>query len=174
MTTGRRHARASAVRTWPFVAPRARRTPISRRRSSTRYENTPNTPITASSNAMAARPLATAAVVDNLAERYLAAYGPASVADMQAWTGLHDLRDAFEAVRPRLRAFRDPRGKDLFDLPDAPRPPADVVAPARLVPEVDDLIASRAAARFVAAEHRSKVFLSALRIAPTPRSKVRL
>ena len=99
--------------------------------------------------------------------RYLAAYGPASVADVQAWSGLPKLRDTLEALRPRLDALRDERGRELFDLPGAPRPGGDVPAPVRLVADYDNLITTRKDERFVAKGHRPKVFLPGLRIAAT-------
>jgi hypothetical protein len=111
----------------------------------------------------AAKPLSVAELV----KRYLAAYGPASVVDMQAWTGLQRLNDVVTAMAPELRLFADPRGRLLFDLPAAPRPDPDLAAPVRLLPEFDSMIVARADERFVAAQHRPKVFLSALRIAPT-------
>src|SRR4029453_16801697 len=77
------------------------------------------------------------------------------------------LRETFEALRKRLRVFRDEGGRELFDLADAPRPDEDVPAPVRLVPEYDNLITTRADERFVARPDRPKVFLSALRIAAT-------
>jgi hypothetical protein len=99
--------------------------------------------------------------------RYLAAYGPASVADVQAWSGLRGLRETVEALRPKLRVFRDESGRELFDLPEAPRPDEDVEAPVRLVADYDNLIATRADERLVARRDRPRVFLSALRIAAT-------
>jgi hypothetical protein len=104
---------------------------------------------------------------DALVLRYLAAYGPASVADLQAWCGLPNLKDKVEALRPRLATFRDEKGRELFDAPGAPRPDGDVPAPVRLVPDYDNLITTRADERFVAKAHRPKVFLPGLRIAAT-------
>jgi hypothetical protein len=101
--------------------------------------------------------------------RYLAGYGPAYVADVQAWSGLaaQTIRDAVDRLRPRLVTFRDERKRELIDLPDAPRPPEGAPAPVRLVPEYDNLITARADERFVERAHRPRVFLPALRIAAT-------
>ncbi|GLX71032.1 winged helix DNA-binding domain-containing protein [Paenibacillus glycanilyticus] len=78
--------------------------------------------------------------IDTLVFRYLAAYGPASVKDMQAWSGVTRLKDSFDKVRNRLVVFKDENGYELFDLPEAPRPEPGITPPARFLGEFDQLL----------------------------------
>jgi hypothetical protein len=76
---------------------------------------------------------------EDLVLRYLRAWGPASVTDMATWGRLTGLAKDFEAVREKLVSFTDETGKELFDLPDAPRPDADTPAPVRFLPLYDNV-----------------------------------
>jgi hypothetical protein len=88
--------------------------------------------------------------VEQLVLRYLAGYGPATVADIQAWSGLSRLREVTEGLGDRLREVAGPDGARLLDLADAPPPdPQDVPAPPRFLPEYDNLLLSFADRRRV-------------------------
>ena len=100
--------------------------------------------------------------------RYLAAFGPAGPRDAEMWSGLGRLRDAFEALRPRLRVFHDEKGRELFDLPKAPRPPEDRPAPPRFLPDYDNVMLAHVdRTRIVPAVHKAKLATTNLRVVAT-------
>ena len=90
--------------------------------------------------------------IDEVVLRYLTAFGPASVMDAQSWSGVTRLKEVFERLRPRLLVFTDEEGTELFDLPDAPRPGADVPAPVRLLGEYDNVLLGHADRRRIIPE----------------------
>jgi len=103
-----------------------------------------------------------------LALHYHAAFGPATAIDFQTWSGLAAQRALFDELRPKLVVLRDARGRELFDLPDAPRPDEDVDAPVRFLPEFDNLLLAHAdRTRIIADEYRPRVATKNLRILAT-------
>jgi hypothetical protein len=74
--------------------------------------------------------------------RYLAAFGPATLRDIVAWSMMHvpELKAALAHLD--LRRFRDESGRELLDVPRAPLPAADTPAPVRFLPKWDNLLLS--------------------------------
>jgi Winged helix DNA-binding domain len=96
----------------------------------------------------------------HLVRRYLAAFGPASRADVAEWSGvpLRELAPALESMR--LRAFRDEQGRELVDLPRAPIAGGDEPAPPRLLPRWDELLLAHSdRARVLPDDYRRAVIL---------------
>jgi hypothetical protein len=75
-----------------------------------------------------------------LVRRYLAAFGPASQADLLRFSGLRakDVAAGLTELEPQLRRFRSDDGRTLLDLPRAPLPPAETPAPARFLGRWDN------------------------------------
>ncbi|QLY30201.1 winged helix DNA-binding domain-containing protein [Nocardia huaxiensis] len=90
--------------------------------------------------------------------RYLAAFGPASVADMQNWSGVTRLAEVVARLRPGLRIFRDDTGRELFDLPDAPIADANMPVPVRFLPAFDNVaLGHQDRRRIISDEDRARI-----------------
>jgi winged helix DNA-binding protein len=87
---------------------------------------------------------ARSAAPDEMVLRYLAAFGPAMPADVRTWSGLPGIAEILEPLGPRLRTLQDDAGRELFDVPRAPLPRADLPAPVRFLPEYDNAVLSHA------------------------------
>jgi hypothetical protein len=110
----------------------------------------------------------TTSAPETLVRRYLAAFGPASVADAQTWSGVPKLAEVFERLRKDLVTFRDERKRELFDVPEGPRPAAEVAAPIRFVPDWDNvLLGHQDRSRIIADEHRSRISTRNLQVLAT-------
>jgi hypothetical protein len=102
------------------------------------------------------QPLATETAADDAVLRYLAAFGPASVADIRIWSWLTGLREVVDRLRPRLRTFRDEAGRELFDIKDGLLVDADVPAPIRFLPQYDNI--------FLSHDDRSRILIEKMTV----------
>jgi Winged helix DNA-binding domain len=132
-----------------------------------RWGFTPKAPFTDAQRWLG-RPLRKRPDRAELMRRYLGAFGPASVRDAEAWLGGGGLDPVFEKLRPELLSLADESGRELFDLPDAPRPPGDTAAPVRLLPEFDNLVLAHAdRTRVISDDHRKALTTKNLRVRAT-------
>jgi hypothetical protein len=113
------------------------------------------------------KPLSANQETEALVLRYLKAFGPATAGDVQSWSGLQ-VQPVLEALRPKLLVERDERKRELFDLPEAPRPQEDTPAPPRFIAAFDNLVLSHAdRSRIVAEEYRPRIVTRNLQVRPT-------
>jgi Winged helix DNA-binding domain len=109
--------------------------------------------------------------LDEVILRHLRAFGPAGAEDVAGWIGWRTppVREALE--RLELERLEDEDGRQLFDLPDAPRPDGDRDAPPRLLAAFDSALlayAPKHRARILPPEYRDAVYERAnLRILPS-------
>lgn len=114
------------------------------------------------------KPIPTENHFRTLVLRYLAAFGPATVTDLQKWSGIPKLKAAVEKLKHELVTYRDETKRELFDLPELPIIDADTPASIRFLPEFDNiLLAYDKRTRIIANEYKSKVYLPGLRVAAT-------
>ncbi len=113
-------------------------------------------PLSTTAEAWLGRPLATDRHPEKLIRRYLAAFGPATARDVQAWSGMLNLQEAMKAMA--LRTFRDESDDVLYDLPRSPRPDAKTPAPVRFLPDFDNALLGHADRRriFIQDEDRAR------------------
>jgi Winged helix DNA-binding domain len=97
---------------------------------------------------------------EDVALRHLAAFGPATAADVQFWSGMRGIREVLEGLADRLVEFSDDKGRRLYDLPDAPRPGPDIPAPPRYLPEWESLLIAHADHRRVIDDDRRAVLMT--------------
>jgi hypothetical protein len=130
----------------------------------------PSTPAFTLADEWLGKPIPNHDHIRELVLRYLAAFGPATPADIQTWSyiPLPAIKEVLEALRPQLTVYRDEKKKELFDVAGAPIPGGDALVPIRFLPEFDNILLShKLRTRVVADEHRKKVYLPALRVAAT-------
>jgi hypothetical protein len=99
--------------------------------------------------------------IELLVRRHLQAFGPAPVADIANWAGMHPRRVEPALEGMKLRRFQSEDGAELLDLPRAPLPDAETPAPARFLPTWDaTLLVHARRTGILPEEHRPKIFSS--------------
>jgi hypothetical protein len=101
--------------------------------------------------------------------RYLDAFGPATAQDLgRIGQGQPAIHRALRELDGELERFEGRSGTTLYDLPGAPRPDEDVVAPPRLLPMWDNtLLAYADRSRIISPEYRELICRRNGNILPT-------
>jgi hypothetical protein len=94
-----------------------------------------------------------------LVRRYLAAFGPATVRDVQSWAGITRLREVIEDMRGELRVHRGEEGGELFDLPDAEPADPGLPVPVRFLPAYDNALLGHADRRRIIGEGERRMVM---------------
>ncbi|MDX3767468.1 MULTISPECIES: winged helix DNA-binding domain-containing protein [unclassified Streptomyces] len=103
-----------------------------------------------------------------LIRRYLAAFGPAGVKDVQAWCGLTRLGEVVADMHAELRRYCGPDGRELIDPADAELPDPETPAPVRLLPAFDNALLGHAdRTRVISDEDRKRVMPGQAQVRPT-------
>lgn len=82
--------------------------------------------------------------VEELVLRYLGAFGPATVADLRAWSWLTNMRPIIDRLRPQLCSYRDEAGRELYDVRDGVFGDPSAPAPTRFLPQYDNVFLAHA------------------------------
>ena len=99
--------------------------------------------------------------VGQLVRAYLAGFGPATVADIQSYTGLPRATFAPALEGLALRRFSAQNGDELLDLPRAPLPDPQTPAPVRFLPTWDaTLLVHARRAGILPEAYRPRIFSS--------------
>jgi hypothetical protein len=101
-------------------------------------------------------PIPNDASLEEMVHRYLAAFGPGTVTDIQAWSGLTGIRAVIERIRDDLVVYRNERGQELLDVPNAPLPEDDTPAPVRFLPGFENALLSHKDRTRIVSEQRRK------------------
>jgi hypothetical protein len=80
----------------------------------------------------------------DVVRRYLRAFGPATPADVTAWSGITGVRAAFDALGDELVPLRTHDGRTVWDLAGLELTGSDVPAPARFLGRYDNVWLSHA------------------------------
>ncbi len=114
------------------------------------------------------RPLNESPSIDNLVIRYFDSFGPATIADLQHWSGIRRLREVVERNLDHLVRIVDASGNERFDIAGCAYPNEETPAPVRFLGEFDNLLLSHAnRTHVISDEDRRRVFTNNGIIRPT-------